>query len=166
MTISTLMQKTNDKEKTAAVKKAFANINNAIKLAEVEHGSVKSWNDEYVNYNGEFGLNGRHTIYVKYIMENLKYVDMAKNLLGDELYLKMLTELSKDFESNDMIEYGKEVIDKCCLLILTIGMSKVNLENVDICLKGVSVKVSCKEFAKKYEIFTEEIKSNIIGKLS
>lgn len=89
-------------------------------------------------------------------MEQLKYTNMSKDLLGDELYLKMLTELSKDYESEDMIEYGKEVIEKCCLLILTLGMSKVNLDNVKICLKEGITEISCKEFAEKYAKYIDE----------
>ena len=95
-------------------------------------------------------------------MEQLKYANMSKDLLGDELYLKMLTELSKDYESEDMIEYGKEVIDKCCLLILTFGMSKVDLDSFEICLKDGPVKISCTEFAEKYNIYIERIKDNIL----
>lgn len=99
-------------------------------------------------------------------MEQLKYTNMSKDLLGDELYLKMLTELSKDYESEEMIEYGKEIIDKCCLLILTFGMSKVDLDSFEICLKDGPVKISCTEFAEKYKTYTEKIKDSIIEKLS
>ncbi|MBR1754247.1 type II secretion system protein [bacterium] len=74
LTIPTLMQKTNDKEISAAIKKSFANISNAIQLAEAEHGSIKSLDDVEYNYNNELGINGSNYIYIKYIMDNLKIV--------------------------------------------------------------------------------------------
>ena len=44
-------------------------------------------------------------------MERLMYIDMAKELLGDELYLQLLTAISKENESGDLESYGREVID-------------------------------------------------------
>ncbi|MBR1753236.1 type II secretion system protein [bacterium] len=76
MTIPTLMQKINRHDKVAGVKKFYANLNNALQAATVEHGSQKNWNTtmETTTYNNEFGINGEYPAYVKYIMENMKYV--------------------------------------------------------------------------------------------
>ncbi|MBR1753760.1 type II secretion system protein [bacterium] len=77
MTIPTLMQKTNRSETVAAVKKFYANFTNAVKLAEAEHGN-KFFDTKY-EYNNEYGLNGEYSIYIKYIMDNLKYIKACGN---------------------------------------------------------------------------------------
>ena len=96
-------------------------------------------------------------------MERLMYADMAKKLLGDELYLKLLTEISKENSLDDLINYGKEVIDKCCLIIIMFGMSnKIKMDNVKLCLGERIIQISCKEFSNKYLNYIKEIQEGII----
>ena len=64
----------------------------------------------------------------------------------------------------DLVDFGKEVIDKCCFLIIMIGMSKkIKLDNIKICVGKEVIEISCKEFAKKYEKYAREIEKNIFN---
>lgn len=91
-------------------------------------------------------------------MEKVNYANVAKDLLGDELYCKFIKEISKENNGKNLVDFGKEVINKCCFLIIMIGMSKkVKLDNVKICLGDEIVEISCKEFAMKYEEYVKEI---------
>ncbi len=72
LTIPTLMQKTKRHEYVAGVKKFYANLTNAIKLAEVEHGTMDKWENVNITYDGEYGLSGEHPAFIKYIMDNMK----------------------------------------------------------------------------------------------
>ena len=84
-------------------------------------------------------------------MKNVNYADMANNLLGDELYYKFITEIAK------------EVVEKCCLLIVSLGMSNaIKMDKVKICLGREVIEISCKEFAAKYEKYSKEIEKNIV----
>jgi len=54
------------------------------------------------------------------------------------------------------------VIDKCCFLIVMIGMSKkVKLYNVKIYIGDEVLEISCKEFARKYEKYARKIENNV-----
>ena len=66
-------------------------------------------------------------------MDNLNYINMANELLGNDMYCKFIQEISKENEGKNLVDFGKEVINKCCFLIVMLGMSKkVNLDNVKI----------------------------------
>lgn len=95
-------------------------------------------------------------------MENINYANIANNLLGDELYCKFIKEISKENNGANLVDFGKDVVNKCCFLIVMIGMSKkVQLDNVKICLGNEIIEISCKEFAMKYEKYAREIENNI-----
>lgn len=95
-------------------------------------------------------------------MDNVNYINMAKELLGNEMYCKFIKEISKENEGKNLVDFGKEVINKCCFLIVMLGMSKkVTLDNVKICLENEVVTISCKDFATKYENSLEQITANI-----
>jgi len=95
-------------------------------------------------------------------MKNVNYANMANDLLGNELYCKFIKEVSKENEGKDLVDFGKEVINKFCFLIVMLGMSKkVNLDNIKICLENEVIKISCKEFAAKYEKYLNQISINI-----
>lgn len=95
-------------------------------------------------------------------MEKVNYANIAKDLLGDELYCKFIKEISKENNGGNLVDFGKEVINKCCFLIIMIGMSKkVKLDNVKICLGDEIVEISCKEFAMKYQKYVKEIEKNV-----
>lgn len=95
-------------------------------------------------------------------MENINYVNMANDLLGNEMYCKFIKEIAKENKGGNIVDFGKEVINKCCFLIVAIGMSrKVNLDNVKLCIGKEVVKVPCKDFAIKYEKYVKEIENNI-----
>ena len=82
------------------------------------------------------------------IMKNVNYADMANNLLGDELYYKFITEIAKEGKGENLVDFGKEVVEKCCLLIVSLGREVI--------------EISCKEFAAKYEKYSKEIGKNIV----
>ena len=101
------------------------------------------------------------------LMEKVNYANIANELLGDELYCKFIKEIAKERKGGDIVEYGKEVLNKCCFLILMIGMSKeIKLDTVKICAGKNIIEISCKEFAKKYEKYAKEIESNIFKTLN
>lgn len=96
-------------------------------------------------------------------MEKVNYANMAKNLLGDEMYCKFIKEIAKEHKDNNLVDFGKEVVNKCCLLIIMIGMSKkVQMDNVKICLEDEIIEISCKEFAKKYERYARKIEEHAL----
>lgn len=96
-------------------------------------------------------------------MENVNYLNMAKSLLGDELYCKFIKEIAKENRGENLVNFGKKVVDKCCLLIVSLGMSNtIKMDKVKICLENEVIEISCKEFARKYEEYTKEISKNIV----
>lgn len=95
-------------------------------------------------------------------MKNVNYANIANDLLGDELYRLFIKEISKENKGTNLVDFGKEVVDKCCFLIIMIGMSKkIKLDNVKICLEDQVIPISCKEFAMKYEKYARKIEENI-----
>lgn len=95
-------------------------------------------------------------------MEKVNYANMANELLGNEMYSKFIKEISKDNKGKNLVDFGKEVLNKCCFLIVMLGMSKkIKLDNIKICLDNEVIKIPCKEFALKYEKYVNEIENNI-----
>ena len=94
-------------------------------------------------------------------MKRNNYADITKELLGDDLYYEMIKEISKEHGDTDLVDFGEEVIDKCCLLIITLGMSNVKLDNVKLCLGSKVIEVSCKKFANKIKICTNKVSKKI-----
>ena len=80
-------------------------------------------------------------------MKNVNYADMANNLLGDELYYKFITEIAKEGKGENLVDFGKEVVE---------------MDKVKICLGREVIEISCKEFAAKYEKYSKEIEKNIV----
>lgn len=95
-------------------------------------------------------------------MNNINYANMTNELLGDELYCKFLKEIAKDNKGMNLVDFGKEVVEKCCLIIVKLGLSKkIRMDSVKICLENEIVEVSCREFANKYKEYLQEIEKNI-----
>ena len=89
------------------------------------------------------------------------YTNMVNDLLGDELYGQFIKEISKEKKGGNLIDFGNEVIEKCCLLIIMLGMSKVKLDNIKLCVGDEIKEINCREFAKKYEKYLTEIEMNL-----
>ena len=70
-------------------------------------------------------------------MKNVNYADMANNLLGDELYYKFITEIAKEGKGENLVDFGKEVVEKCCLLIVSLGI--LLLSNIFLAIKLISL---------------------------
>ena len=92
-------------------------------------------------------------------MEKVNYANIANNLLGNELYYKFITDIAKEHNNINIVDYGKKVAEKLCEIIVAIGISnKFKLDNIKICLENEIVEVSCKEFAMKYSKYLKENK--------
>lgn len=99
-------------------------------------------------------------------MEKVNYANMSKDLLGDELYIKLINEVAKENKNENLADFGKIVIEKMCLLIVMLGMSKkVKLDTVKICAGKEIINVSCKQLEKKYQEYIEQIEKNISSTL-
>ena len=95
-------------------------------------------------------------------MEKVNYANIANSLLGKDLYCEFIKEISKEHKNSNLLDFGKEVLNKSCFLIIMIGMSKkIQLDNVKFCLEDKIVKVPCKQFARKYERYAKKIEKNI-----
>ncbi len=94
-------------------------------------------------------------------MEKINYANIANELLGNDLYCKFIKEIAKENKGTNLVDFGKEVVDKCCFLIVMIGMSKVKLDSVKLCLGNEIIEISCKDFAMKYANYATEIEKSI-----
>lgn len=95
-------------------------------------------------------------------MKKVNYANIAKELLGNSLYCEFIKEISKDHDNIDLVDFGKEVLDKSCFLIVTIGMSKkIKLDNVKFCIGDKLIEISCKELVEKYIKYINEIEKAI-----
>lgn len=85
MTIPTLMQNTNEKEKISQLKKVYTNLSNAYKLATVYHGKPSTWTSEKTPEQTDLFLDN--------IVSNMKVIQRCK--VGEtgcfEGYYKSLT---------------------------------------------------------------------------
>ena len=96
-------------------------------------------------------------------MMKVNYTSIANELLGNELYCKFLKEIAKENKGMNLCDFGKEVMEKCCFLIVMLGTSKnIKLDNIKICLENETIDISCKEFAEKYKTFVTKVESSII----
>lgn len=98
-------------------------------------------------------------------MRNVNYANIANKLLGNDLYCKFIKEISKDNKGANLVDYGKDVIEKSCFLIVMLGMSKVKLDTVKICLDDEMIEINTKEFAEKYKQYTQKIECDIMEKV-
>ncbi len=97
-------------------------------------------------------------------MKNVNYAYIANNLLGNELYCKFIKEIAKEDKVENLVDYGKEVFEKCCQILLSIGMSNaIKMDKVKIYIGNEMLEVSCKEFAEKYEKYINRIENNILN---
>ncbi|MBR1753849.1 type II secretion system protein [bacterium] len=75
LTIPTLMQKMDERETVSKVQKIYSTLTNAIKLAEAEHGDVKTWGtDTNAEYDGKFGMDLGQEPSTFYLLDNLKII--------------------------------------------------------------------------------------------
>lgn len=97
-------------------------------------------------------------------MENVNYAYMANKLLGNDLYCKFIKEISKENNGANLVDFGKKVFEKCCLIILSIGMSNaIKMDKIKICIENEMIEVSCKKFAEKYKEYVNKIEKEILS---
>ena len=95
-------------------------------------------------------------------MEKINYANIAKDLLGDELYIKLINEIAKKNKNENLVDFGKVVIEKMCLVIVMLGMSKkVKLDTVKICAGDEIINISCKQLEEKYQKYIKQIENGI-----
>lgn len=95
-------------------------------------------------------------------MENINYANMANELLGNDMYSEFIKEIAKENKGENLINFSNEVLNKCCFLIIAIGMSKkIKLDNVKLCVGKNVIDVSCKEFEQKYRKYVQTIEESL-----
>lgn len=94
-------------------------------------------------------------------MKKFCYTNIAKEILGDELFYEFLKKLAEENKNLDVLSFAEELMNKCSLLIVSLGMSKIiELDTIDLCLGGQIIKISSKEFARKYSKYIKAIDNN------
>lgn len=95
-------------------------------------------------------------------MEKVNYASIANKLLGDELYCKFIKEIAKENKGENLVDFGAEIVNKCCLLTVAFGMSNVvKMDKVKICIGSKIVEISCKKIYKKYEKYINNIEKTL-----
>ena len=95
-------------------------------------------------------------------MEKVNYAVIANKLLGNDLYCEFIKEIAKEHGDSNLLDFGMEVVNKSCFLIVMIGMSKkIHLDKVKFCLGDKIIEISCKDFAKRYELYARKIEQNV-----
>ena len=100
------------------------------------------------------------------IMKKVNYAYIANNILGDNLYCNFIKEVAKENKNKNinLVDFGEKVFEKCCQLLVSIGMSNViKMDKIKICVGNEILEVSCKEFAEKYEKYINGIENNILN---
>lgn len=64
-------------------------------------------------------------------MKSKNYMKKLKEKIGDELYLKFLIEISKEYEGTNLVKFGEEVLNNYCKNILYLVKKH---KKVDLCL--------------------------------
>lgn len=94
-------------------------------------------------------------------MKKFCYTNIAKEILGDELFYEFLKKLAEENKNLDVLSFAEELMNKCSLLIVSLGMSKIiELDTIDLCIGGQIIKISSKEFARKYSKYIKAIDNN------
>lgn len=64
-------------------------------------------------------------------MKSKSYMKILNEEIGDELYLKFLIEISKEYEGTNLVKFGEEIVNKCCENILNLAKRH---KKIDLCL--------------------------------
>ena len=94
-------------------------------------------------------------------MKKFCYTNIAKEVLGDELFYEFLKNLAEENKNLDVLSFAEELMNKCSLLIVSLGMSKIiELDTIDLCIGRQIIKISSEEFARKYSKYIKAIDNN------
>ena len=97
-------------------------------------------------------------------MEKVNYANIAKELLGDGLYYEFIKEISKEHGDANLVDFGKEVLNKICFFTIILGMSnKIKMDNIKICFGEKVVEKNNKKIIKKYKRYSNKIKENVLN---
>lgn len=88
-------------------------------------------------------------------------VVLVKQLLGEDVYFKFLTQIAKQENGNIKLdEFYEEVLEKYCCIILNISISKViQVESYKIRTSRGIISIDTNKFCKKYEDYIKIIQS-------
>lgn len=97
-------------------------------------------------------------------MKKINYAYIANNILGDELYCKFIKAVAKENKNVNLVDFGEKVFEKCCQLLVSIGMSNaIKMDKIKICVENEILEVSCRKFAEKYEKYINGIENNVLN---
>lgn len=96
------------------------------------------------------------------VMENINFVEVIKDILGEEEYLQLLKDISiENMEKGISYEkFFNEVANKYCFIILLIGFSKkIDINTYYIEKEKPIIKIQIKEFVSRYEKYIKQVEN-------
>lgn len=104
-------------------------------------------------------------------MDNKRnFANIIKDIIGDNQYLKLLEEISKENDKKVKLdEFYDVVVNNYCFLILMLGFSKkVDIDKYKLRASNITLELSSLKFSKKYKKYiqiVENKKFNTIKKI-
>lgn len=98
----------------------------------------------------------------------LNYVEIVKNILGDNLYFKLITDVAKENNKDEveLVDYFDEIFNKYCFILLTLGTNKmVDIDTFKLKYNGKNIELDSTEFVKKYKEYIKIIENKKFQKL-
>lgn len=95
-------------------------------------------------------------------MENKKnFVNIIRDIIGDDKYLKLLEEISKENkEKVNLDEFYDVVVNNYCFLILMLGFSKrVDIDKYKLKASNITLELNSLNFANKYKKYIQIIEN-------
>ena len=95
-------------------------------------------------------------------MKNINFVEIIKDILGEETYLQLLKDISMENIDKD-ISYEKffdEIANKYCFIILLIGFSKrIDINTYYIEKENPIIKLQVREFVNRYKKYIKQVEN-------
>ncbi len=95
-------------------------------------------------------------------MKNINFVEIIKDILGEETYLQLLKDISMENIDKD-ISYEKffdEIANKYCFIILLIGFSKrIDINTYYIEKEKPIIKFQVREFVNRYKKYIKQVEN-------
>ena len=102
------------------------------------------------------------------MIKELNYVEIVKSILGEELYVKLLMDVAKENNQNEvgLVDYFNEVFNKYCFILLMLGTNKmIDINTFKLNFNEKDIKIDSKEFMKKYGKYIKVIEEKKFKKL-
>lgn len=95
-------------------------------------------------------------------MKNINFVEIIKDILGEETYLQLLKDISMENIDKD-ISYEKffdKIANKYCFIILLIGFSKrIDINTYYIEKEKPIIKLQVREFVNRYKKYIKLVEN-------